>query len=218
MSHKRTTTSPNTQCGFTIVELMIATMVFSTILLTITYGVISFTKSYYKGLNSSTTQNSARSVMDTIAQAIQFSGKPITPTTSTDGTYFCAGGNAYIFNAGVAYTGSNAAATPGVYEYPVGDTCTNVVSYTDGRGRQLIGKNMRVALLTVTPAAGVDRAYSVAIRLLYGSGGPAADPGADLFTTTTGPTAQCKVQAGSQFCAVSALSTTVVRRVSSNGQ
>jgi len=49
--------SKRLQSGFTLVELMIATMVFSVILLVITYGVVRFTNSYYKGLNSSTTNS-----------------------------------------------------------------------------------------------------------------------------------------------------------------
>ena len=57
--HDRTQSS---QSGFTIVELMIATLVFAMVLLVITVGVMSFTRAYYRGINQSNTQRVARAV------------------------------------------------------------------------------------------------------------------------------------------------------------
>lgn len=58
--------------GFTLVELMIATALFSSILLLITFGLLSIGQNYYKGKNSARTQDVARRVIDEISQAIQF--------------------------------------------------------------------------------------------------------------------------------------------------
>src|SRR5262249_25193419 len=71
------------QAGFTIVELMVATLVFSTILIVITYGVLSFTRAYYNGVTNSTTQDTARNIISTISQAVEFNGSGInvTPTS-----------------------------------------------------------------------------------------------------------------------------------------
>lgn len=221
------------QTGFTIVELMIATLVFSVILLVITYGVLRFTSAYYKGVNSSTTQDTARSVMDTVSQAIQFSGTQIVPTDGIGGTgggYFCAGGQIYVFKTGVPYDGAAPTASqPGLYVTADNGSC-NFAAVTYGTGKELLGKNMRLVYLSVNNLSG--QTYTVSVRLAYASGGgavdgndllcaPTAQPGSctsatvltDAQLAAAGNDVICKLQTGSQFCAVSALSTTVLRRV-----
>ncbi len=83
--------------GFTIVELMIATLVFSVILTVVTMGVISFSNRYYKGVHASTTQNTTRNIMDTITQAIQFGEARVDPSGANN--FFCAGGSVFMFDA-----------------------------------------------------------------------------------------------------------------------
>lgn len=200
--------------GFTIVELMIATLVFSVILTVITVGVISFTNRYYKGVNSSTTQNTAQSIADTIDQAIQFGSSDITPTTgATD--YFCAGGYAFTYkNAGARYDGSSPG---GLYMAPMNGTCSAV---TTG-GKQLLSKNMRLTELSVTPFSG-EKLYKVSVGVAFGEDdqfcSPTITPG--KCGTTSNLAAfwgvgdiQCRTGAGSQYCATSKLTTVVDRRL-----
>ena len=59
------------QSGFTLLELMIATTIFSVILLLCTVGLIQIGKTYYKGSAIVRTQNVARDITDNITQAIQ---------------------------------------------------------------------------------------------------------------------------------------------------
>src|SRR5262249_3702342 len=107
------------QAGFTIVELMVATLVFSFVLVIITVGVLFFSKTYYAGRNRARTQNTARSVVGTISQAIQFTGTAITTTADTGAQYFCAGSRIYVFNLGAKYAGGTAtSAVPGLYSAP----------------------------------------------------------------------------------------------------
>ena len=83
------------QKGFTIVELLISSLVFSLVLLTVTIGVIQITRVYYKGITESTAQNAARDALDTISQAIQFNGGEVSKTNpSAPGNWatFCGGG------------------------------------------------------------------------------------------------------------------------------
>lgn len=76
------------QEGFTVVELMIATLVFSVILTVITMGVLSFRNRYYKAVNASTTQNTTRTVIDTDkVRLIQFGSAQVVPTDPSK-TYF----------------------------------------------------------------------------------------------------------------------------------
>lgn len=228
MTSKRSTQH---QTGFTIVELMIATLVFSTILLVITYGILRFTSAYYKGVNSSTTQDTARSIMDTVSQAVQFSGSTIVPTDgpgATNGTYFCAADHIFVFKAGKQYMGGTpTAANPGLFEAATDGCKPSLVVYS--KGQELLGKHMRIANLQLINNGG--QSYTVSIRLAYSSGGDPAHDGDDLLcspsvnnsctssrtmTNFALPDLMCKTQTGSQFCATSALSTTVIQRVASS--
>ncbi|HPG37411.1 MAG TPA: prepilin-type N-terminal cleavage/methylation domain-containing protein [Candidatus Saccharibacteria bacterium] len=60
------------QSGFTIVEMMIATAIFSIILLIITAGVMAFSRQYMRGQTASNLQFTARQVTAQMGQDIQF--------------------------------------------------------------------------------------------------------------------------------------------------
>lgn len=62
------------QGGFTIIELMIATLIFSVIMLVAAGTVVRFTNNFQKSLAQSSTQNAARSTVDLISQQLQFIG------------------------------------------------------------------------------------------------------------------------------------------------
>lgn len=201
--------------GFTIVELMIATLVFATILSVITAGVISFSSRYYRGVNASETQNTAQTALDTITQAIQFGTGTVTTAGLTDG-YFCAGGLNFTFAKGVKYM---ATGQKGLYVSPDGGTCSG--AQTTG-GRQLLAKNMRITNLAVSPT-GSSGLYSVELTIAYGDNdllcnaavygdctGSTLHTDADLANM---PNVTCRSGAGSQFCAASRLTTTVQKRV-----
>src|SRR4051812_8577751 len=73
------------QSGFTIIELLIATVIFALVLLVITTGVLQFTRQYYKGVISSHTQSAARAIADDVTRALQFGVGSVQPLT-TNGT------------------------------------------------------------------------------------------------------------------------------------
>jgi prepilin-type N-terminal cleavage/methylation domain-containing protein len=170
---RRTQKAHDLQSGFTIVELLIATVIFSMVTLVVVYGVLSFTDAYYGGVNSSTTQDTARSMLDTVTQAIEFSGEPITTTTPVTGPglsniyYFCAGGSTYYFDEGYIYNSSPSATNPGLYMSPGGCTSTPT-SFSNGR--ELLGSNMRITYLSVTQSAPTTNPalYTVVLSIAYG--------------------------------------------------
>lgn len=210
--------------GFTIVELMIATLVFSTILVMITAGVLYFSRTYYASINRANTQNTARAVIASISQGIQFTGTAIATTADTGSSYFCTGGNMYIFKPGVQYQGATAtAANPGLYVVPSPSGCASLagVNYNRPDAQQLLGKGMRIASLTVTSIG--NQLYNITLTLAYGDNdllcAPQSVSGSCASNTTLTDTqlaatdVTCKPKTGSQFCAVSPLNTTVQRRV-----
>ncbi|HSX16356.1 MAG TPA: prepilin-type N-terminal cleavage/methylation domain-containing protein [Candidatus Saccharimonadales bacterium] len=199
-------TSQRRQAGFTIVELMVATLIFSFVLVIITIGVLYFSKSYYTGLNRSRTQNAARNIVGTISQAIQFTGTTIATTADTGAEYFCAGGRIYAFKSGVKYLGGVATATnPGLYSAPQSSGCAALAAggYNNAQGQQLLSPGMRIAYLSVTKIG--TQLYTINLTLLYGDD--------DLLSATTGAGAHCLSQTGSQYCASSVLTSTVEERL-----
>src|SRR5665647_1469166 len=89
-----THTRKHQQSGFTMVELLIAMTVFSVVVIVITVSVIQFSKQYYKGVISTATQNSARTIIDDIARSIEFNAGDVNAISSVPAgptTGYCIG-------------------------------------------------------------------------------------------------------------------------------
>src|SRR5687767_2647693 len=95
--------------GFTIMELLISTVVFGVVLLVVSTAILQFTRVYYKGLTESNVQETTRTIADAITQGIQFSGGTVTSTgTPTAGANaaFCIGNQQYSYQIGHQLTDS----------------------------------------------------------------------------------------------------------------
>jgi len=167
---------------------------------------------YYKGVTETNVQNTARSIMDTVAQAIQFGGGTITDTVASPvaGTSydFCINNQEFSYRLGYKQVDG----APGVNETnhslmartvaacssPTGQDLSGAVT-----GRELLAPNMRLANMVVKNVG--PSLYQVQVRVVYGDD--------DLLNNPTTTAAACKGVAGRQFCAVSDLSTVVISRV-----
>jgi prepilin-type N-terminal cleavage/methylation domain-containing protein len=204
------------QKGFTIIELMIATMVFSVILIVITTAIIQIGHIYYKGVTSARTQEAARGIIDDISRSIQMSGGTVTPsiTNAASGAKgFCVNQRRYSYVLDKQLTDSSLVASDQTKHALVVDEmnsqCTGATSAQDITNAQvslaagsdeLLGPNMRLAKMSVTGSGDL---YTISVRVVYGD--------TDLLTSDH---MSCVNQsAGSQFCAVSELNTTVQKRV-----
>lgn len=206
----------NQEAGFTIVELMIASVVFSVVLLLCTVGIIQISRTYYKGITTTKTEQTARSVLDRISQSIQFSGGTVTQTPSPDATrdqYFCINNELYSYHLGQelidgpnynhALVVTNAACS-GAQSLGTRSTPT---------GQELLSPNMRLAKLSVK-SLGNNNLYRVTVRVVYGDDDLLLDQlAANGSAGNDGVLDTCKgATAGAQFCAVSELSTVVQKR------
>jgi prepilin-type N-terminal cleavage/methylation domain-containing protein len=214
----------NWQKGFTIVELMIAASVFSVIMLMATMGVLQVSHTYYKGVTEMDTQSTAREIIDTISQAIQFGGTVEATGVSVPGANaaFCVGDQQFNYRLGWQVV-DDTTFDPVVHETPHGlyvkksaTNCANaaplnlslaVPSPVAAGDRELLAPRMRLSALEVVPLA--NDLYSVHVRVAYGDD--------DLLSNPTLSSAQCRlnISAGMEFCAVSDLSTVVKKRISS---
>lgn len=214
------------QAGFTIVELMIAMLVFAVVLILITTGVLTFTQSYFKGINQSKTQTAARTTLETISQAIQFSGGSVNGAlTETNGVKgFCVGNQRYSFVTGKQLT-DTAPAGNQVARVLIVDELGNcgsaaahdIVDSLPAGGRELLAPGMRLSKLLVEDQAG--GLYKVTVRVVYGDDdllcSPAAgDCTAQAITNLDANDLSCRFAfQGAQYCAYSELSTVVKKRI-----
>lgn len=213
---------PSRSRGFTVIELLIAMSVFSLVLLIVTVGIMQISRVYYKGVTESSVQSTARSITETIAQAIQFNGGTVlaTPgapsTPPAGGSYaFCVNSQQFSYRPGYKLVDT----TPGTNEtrhalvQRTMSGCSGSAQNMSGIsviGRELLAPNMRLANLTVESLGG--KLYRVHVRVVYGDD--------DLLWSPSGngagaeaPDAACRGGAGQQFCSVSDLSTVVISRV-----
>lgn len=199
--------------GFTILELLIATSVFSVILLLCTAGLLLIGRLYYKGITSSATQNVARNVMQHITEDFELSGGYFKQLPSTPSGYdgFCIGSNLYTYkidqkinNDGTGHAfvvrnvpgcDTNSAQTP--------DDFVSSPPAVQAEWSEFLGPNMRLGSLTIAPPAGSatpPQSVSISLNIITGDD--------DLISAGL-----CKGGAGAQFCANSPLSSYAVRRL-----
>ena len=206
------------QEGFTIIELTIATTVFSMVLLLCSYGLIQIGRTYNKGVTTARTQEAARSIVDEISRSIQFSGGTIatTPASVSDGTPYilCIDEQRYSIvtdrqikdspqnssqtrNALVVdtYPGCNASSPV----LPVNDQNFSITSVSGAR--ELLPDSLRLARLSLTYRG--TNLYDLTIRVVAGE-----DDVLDAAHDNC-----LNVRAGNQFCAVSELTTVVQKRL-----
>lgn len=224
----------SSQNGFTIIELMIATSIFSVMLLLSAGGSIQIGKLFYKGVSSSRAQNAAREIMEDISRTIQFGGAAPTPvavdtTTSTLPTsYFCINTIRYSYVIDVI-NGAILGATPPPDgrsphvlwrdRIPSSANCTEAADLTipdpDGRGfgedgQELVPHTMRLKDFTVQQAscgsASCPNFWSIKVGVIFGEG--------DVIKRAGGVIVGCvESTKGGQFCGLSELQTTVIRRL-----
>ena len=195
----------NTQStkGFTIIELLIATVVFSVVLLVVSGAIVQFGRSYYKGVVQTRTQDVARNISQDVAQTIQFSrGAPAKSTIAPNQFVLCIGNKRYSYVIGqqvgglfkhglVADTPSPCASTSfdlALTSLPVG-------------AREYLGENMQLLKLDVIPTA--SGLYEVTVSVAYG-----ANSDLNAAKDACNP-----IIIGGQFCAISTLTTTVTSRL-----
>ena len=217
--------------GFTIIELLIATMIFTVILLVLTYGVFAISKAYYKGLNQSDTQNTARTILSDVIQSVEFGGGDsiaqmygsvanndlsATPNSDNFGA-LCIGTQRYSYVLGTELTNANH-----VLVQDTNSDCetngTQDLTSPSVVGKELMSPKMRLAVLDLINVAG-SNLYKIHIRVVYGNNdvlcNEAAVSGSCNPTAPTMPNPSdyvgggltCKDQSGSQFCATSDLYT-----------
>lgn len=211
------------QKGFTIIELMFATVAFSVVLLGATIATTQIGRLYYKAVITSRTQQTARMIIETVSQPVQFGGinirqsSPAVQTISGVPTgAICAGNKRYTYgiNAQVdpSVTGYTAdhKAKHAMYEDQLSTDstpCTPLdLTQNLSGGKDLVPPNMRLSRFDVTPPAPGTDIWGFDLVLIYGID--------DLLVPNgSAPTGCTGAPEGSQWCATATLMTKVFKRV-----
>jgi len=216
------------QAGFTIIELMISTTVFTFVLLVCSVAIVHVGRMYYKGTITSRTQDLSRKLGEDVSQAVQFGAgnsapgqflRVSGPTSFTSGSQTvaafarCIGDIRYSYTVGPAQGAGAGRATHVVWKDRLAPLApcvpVNIASVTPSvGGQEILGSKMRVARFDVTNPVGL---YAVDIIVSYGDTDdlfePASLPNFPNFSICKG------VGAGGQFCSVAAYRTTVGKRL-----
>ncbi|MFI5270698.1 MAG: PilW family protein [Candidatus Saccharimonadales bacterium] len=227
----------HSQRGFTIIELMIATVVVSTLLITVTYVMIGMQNLYDKGLNEQRAQDNTRTIIDQMALEIQSTGQAIvapasvlTDTVNIGGTNYnyninavCIGSVRYLYvinlEVGVqtkqALWRDSADSGNSCVLSPINHAVVDIINNTpNDNGEELIPSNARLTDLEILSPTATDPNYTIKASVAYGSD--------DLFnpvfpSTTANYDVTCKGGTGDQFCATAKLTTEVGQRDTASG-
>jgi prepilin-type N-terminal cleavage/methylation domain-containing protein len=220
--------------GFTIVELMIALSILSVILVTATLVLISVGRLYSKGVNSANIQNTSRNVTSDLSSALQFGGEAPVPCTLSADTRTCyASSHVYAGMASPVYSFCIGTARYNyVLDQELGVSTAHILwrdtlpstsapcvtldlsqstpTGSSSDGYELAGNKMRITRLKVLQTSPGSDLYDVDVWMAYGD---------DDLVNTAGvgsPSpghSTCNGGRGTEYCAVSEVSTTVSGRV-----
>jgi prepilin-type N-terminal cleavage/methylation domain-containing protein len=221
-----------TDQGFTIVELLIASGVFSTLLLLSLAGFLQIGRLFYKGVSATQTQAVARQVMDGLETDINFAPSTSAVVVNTDSSfsvgsttyqrkYFCANGFRYTFIPGKVLS-SDAEATMlktvpesawqdfGILKDKMASRNSCARPFTAPataidplKAVELLSDNMRISDLSIQqPIVSVPPIYTLNVKIAYG--------GDTILQNPTATTASCDSSLStSQYCFISNLWTTI---------
>jgi prepilin-type N-terminal cleavage/methylation domain-containing protein len=171
------------QRGFTIVELLFSTAIFSVILLLCLSALVQIGRMYFKGVTTAQTQQSARAVLDELSQAMQFSGAKINRIGVPSSTLAAP---PELYGPRIPISGGS------VTQGAVGYFCIGTTRYTfamdrmQGETNDVSRKMIRHAFWVDEPGvcAGVDpvELYTTAPVDLTSAGSPSTFNGRDLLS------------------------------------
>lgn len=224
---RRLTKRQRTSNGFTLVELMVATTMFSIILLLSLAGFLQIGQLFYKGVNITTTADTAKQAITSIKNDISYDTTTAsiiispaqtvdTPQGPVDRYYFCAGPNRYSF---IPYRhldieDKDTGESFGWYKFRLLKDrllvpgCPNPFDSgsgapLDNTATELLSDKMRISNLTLTPLpSSNDKLYTIDIKIVYGDDSVLQNPNE--------PTAKClSGSVYSRYCFATELRTTV---------
>lgn len=167
----------NNQKGMTLIELLIATTVFSMVLLIVLYAFLFVSKDYTRSYAESQTQEAARNIVEDISQEVQLNGNSVsTPVGNShlkDAYVQCIGQDAYVYQLNVEVLSSTG--THGLVFIPDGCGAAEadieagtLPAFTSG-SQELLGNQMRLGQFEIINSPSDDGSYTINLSIGYGN-------------------------------------------------
>lgn len=213
--------------GFTIIELMIASAVFTIVLLAALTGFLQIGRLFYKGTSQAATQDTAKQILNDISESVQ-RAESLTlskPYGGAGNRYICVGNVRYSYKIGSlvdanvtdslstgsgiglvrdTLPGSNACAPPC-------PTSTAIPCGSDGvrwnNPVEMLGNNMRLQDFQISSSTLSPDYYTITVQVVFGEDEVLETPNASDPTSI-----RCKGNSATQqFCSVVKYSTSLKR-------
>lgn len=214
------------KAGFTIVELLIASAVFSVVLIGALAGFMQIGRLFYKGTSISTTQETAKQILNDVSDSIQTAANVSAAQIDDTFDYYCVGNVRYTYEIGRAVDTSATDSFTRNDRYglirdnlPTSSACAPPCPQApavckDGQTPwtspvELLGDNMRLQEFKIQPVPSISIDYfNVSLVVAYGD-----DDLLELEVASDPATIRCiGVSAkNEQFCAVAKYSTSLKR-------
>lgn len=212
-------TAKQNSSGFTIIELIFASLIFSLVMTVILVTAFQIGRIYYKGVSISNTNEAARTIVDDISNDVRFA--QLADASHMGDGYFCIGLHRYTFALFKKVTNEDIAANrdTGVRQDKISLGCPSPDSVPVTDAKQLLGPDMQLNDLQFVPSNG---AVTIHVHIIfYGaddkvftSTSHPADTDADHALALKDPDARCSSNLlSSQFCAAVDLQTKVLQRL-----
>ncbi|HVS79134.1 MAG TPA: prepilin-type N-terminal cleavage/methylation domain-containing protein [Candidatus Saccharimonadales bacterium] len=205
--------------GFTIIELLVATLVFSVVLVVILSSFVQISRLFYKGVNMTKTQEDARTIVQDISSDIAFAqtsptfvgvGNNNRPATG----YFCIGLHRYDYQLGYQLGSSSGSNNYAIKRENVSFSSGCNATATGTNPEELLDDGMQLNNMSINCDGG---RCLINVHVIFYGGTPN-----ELFSTNNSnfttspwnaPDAQCTGSiTSSQYCAVADYTSTVLQR------
>lgn len=185
--------------GFTIVELMIATLVFSVAIILTTSVVIGMSKQYQKGMYTTQLNDASRTVHQDIRDSAAYSKKLVYDLDGNGNDYVCNGSVIYYWKLASGNNNQDGSRN-GLYKKTLkGIPCNHSTAVENGSN--ILPKNGFVSKFTISISNGL---YSINTKFNIGT--------ADMFTD--GTYQKClPTLSGGDFCSIVDYNTSVIPRL-----
>jgi prepilin-type N-terminal cleavage/methylation domain-containing protein len=213
--------------GFTIIELLVATTIFSIVLVVIVSSFLQVGRMFYKGVSINNTNESARNLVDSIANDARLSNFTPGGADSTDASklFFCVGTHRYTYKLNTQVKANDISTSAntmgaGIVQDTTSGSCLDPTHLAGINPSQVLGPDMRLNALSVTKNTTGTSVMIHAHVLFYGvdssvfsSSTHPNDTDTDHAAALNDPTAYCSGNLlSTQFCAVSDIGTSVTLR------
>jgi|GEM_PF-769102 len=209
--------------GFTIIELLVATTIFSIVLIVIVASFLQVGRMFYKGVSVNNTNEAARTLVDDIANDIRLSKSSLYADPTADKNlmnvqYFCVGQHRYTFIFKTKVQGSDITATnlqakniqAGVIQDNTGGNCHQPSDDPPGtNATQILGPDMQLNNLTLTKSSSETGVSGVRIHthiVFYGADNTVFDTSDTTMKNTASDPGKA-AGASDAFCSGNSLST-----------